>query len=526
MKALKFAWRSLWRDLKSGELAILAFALVVAVAAVATVGIFTDRVERAMERQAGDILAADLVLQARSEPAAAYTAEARERGLQTAARWSFASVIVAGDEIVLANVKAVSDGYPLRGAVQVSDELFGERRVADGIPDPGTVWLDSRLFAQLGIRPGDEVGIGEARFTAARVLEFTPDEGFGFTSMAPALLVNMQDIPGTQLINVGSRVQYRQLFAGDQDAIDGFAGWLTDRMERTERLLNARDERPELGNALDRASRFLGLAAIVSVLLAAIAVATAARRYASRHLDAIAVIKCVGGSQDFVLGAYALQVMMIGVIGSVIGIAIGMAAQYAMVELMSGLLSLDDLPPPGATGALAAALVGIVVLVGFALPPLLPLRRVPPARVLRRDLAPPPLSAWAAYSVAGAAIGVLLWLQTRDLALTLWTAAGAAATVMALAIGAWLLLKVLAGMRGRVGVAWRYGLANIARRRRESIAQMVAFGLGIMVVLLLAIVRTDLMAGWQEVLTDDAPNHFLINIQDDQHAELESVFRA
>lgn len=524
MTELRFAWRALWRDLKSGELAILAAALVVAVAAVSAVGFFTDRVSRAMERQAGDILAADLVLHSRSEPDAIFLEEARDRGLATSARWSFASVIVAGEESVLANTKAVADGYPLRGVVRIADRPFDVQREAVGIPEAGTVWMDTRLFAQLGVEPGDAVTIGEARFTATRVLEYTPDEGFGFTSLAPALLMNLDDIPATGLIQPGSRVRYRLLFAGEPRAIEGFRDWIEARLDRRLEIEDIDEARPEVGEALDRAGRFLGLAAIVAVLLAAIAVAMAARRYAARHLDAIAVIKCFGGTQRFVLRVFSLQVLLIGLLGSVVGVALGWVAQLALMELAAGLLTIDDLPGTRPLAAWTGIGTGLVVLAGFALPPLLPLRKVPPARVLRRDLDPPPLAAWLAYGAAVAAVGALLLVQTRDLELTAWIAAGFAFAAALLVVGAWVLLKLLGRLRGRVGVAWRYGIANIARRRRESVAQMVAFGLGIMVLLLLAIVRTDLMGGWQQMLSEDAPNQFLINIQSDERDTLARVF--
>ena len=524
MTELRFAIRALAREFRSGELAILGLALVIAVAAVSSVGLFTDRVARAMERQAGDILAADLVIVARDRPTAAFGAEAERRGLRTSARWSLASVIVAGDANALANVNAVAPGYPLRGTVVVSDGLFGERRSADAIPAPGTAWLDTRLFAQLGIEPGGTIRIGEAAFVASRVLESIPDAGFGFTSMAPTALMNRADIDATGLIQPGSRVRYRELFAGSPDDIDAFGVWASERLERGAELVDVREARPELGAALGRAERFLGLAAIVAVLLSSISVAMAARRYAARHLDAIAIIKCVGGTQAFVLRAYTLQVLMIGFVGSAIGVAIGWLAQLGLVELMAGLLAVDDLPGARLWSAATGVATGMIVLAGFAVPPLLPLRRVSPARVLRRDLDPPPVSGWIAYGAAVAAVALLLYAQTRDAELTLLTGGGAALAALAFAVGAWLLLRVLGGLRGRVGVAWRYGLANIVRRRRESIAQLVAFGLGLMVLLLLGIVRADLMSGWQRTLSADAPNHFMINIQTDDRAVLTQVF--
>lgn len=524
MTALRFAWRSLWRDLKSGELAILAVALVVAVAAVAAVGLFTDRIARGMERQAGDILAADLVVSSRTEPDAALNEAADAAGLRTSARWSFASVVVAGERSTLANVKAVADGYPLRGEVRIADAPFAPQRAADGVPARGALWMDARLFAQLGVAPGARVMLGNASFVAERVLEYTPDEGFGFTSLAPPLLMHVADVPDTGLIQPGSRVQYRALFAGTPDAVDAFRARIEPDLARGQQILDVRESRPELGAALDRAGRFLGLAAVVAVLLAAVAVAMAARRYAARHLDAIAVIKCVGGTQGFVLRAFALQVLLVGVLGSVLGVLVGWLAQFVLVHLMADLLSIAELPVPRVGAAWTAVGTGLVMLAGFALPPLIPLKRVPPARVLRRDLDPPPLSAWVSYGVALAAVALLLYAQTGDAKLTGWVALGAAATGVVLAAGAWALLAAVSRSRGAVGVAWRYGLSNIARRRGESVAQIVAFGLGLMVLLLLGVVRADLMAGWRQTLADDAPNHFLINIQTHERAELARVF--
>ncbi len=524
MTELRFALRALAREFRSGELAILGLALVIAVAAVSSVGLFTDRVARAMERQAGDILAADLVVVSRNQPSDTLSTEAAQRGLRTSTRWSLASVIVTDRGSALANVNAVAEGYPLRGTVAVSDALFGERRDAASIPEPGTAWLDTRLFAQLDIAPGDTVRIGDAEFVASQVLESIPDAGFGFTSMAPTALMNRADIDATGLIQPGSRVRYRTLFAGDSDAVAAFSEWAGERLERGEELVDVREARPELGAALSRAERFLGLAAIVAVLLSSISVAMAARRYAARHLDAIAVIKCVGGTQAFVLRAYTLQVLLIGLAGSAVGVAIGWLAQLGLVELMAGLLAVDDLPTARLLSAATGVATGMIVLAGFAVPPLLPLRRVSPARVLRRDLDPAPVSGWVAYGAAIGAIIVLLYAQTRDAELTLLTGGGAALAALVFAAAAWILLRILGGLRGRVGVAWRYGLANIVRRRRESIAQLVAFGLGLMVLLLLGIVRADLMSGWQQTLSADAPNHFMINIQTDERSVVTSVF--
>jgi len=270
MNALRFAWRSLWRDFKSGELAILAIALIVAVGAISAVGLFTDRVERGMERQAGDILAADLVISGRQRAPDSLIPDAELRGLRTAERWSFASVVIAGEASALADVIAVSDSYPLRREVRTAPRPFGPQEVASGIPARGSVWLDARLFAQLGIEPGETVSIGAAEFVAERVLEYVPDQGFGFANLGASLLLNHADVPATELIRPGSRVTYRMLFAGDWDKVQQFRLSLADSLaeRRGFNVQSVRDERLGMRAALDRAGRFLGFAAVVSVLLA------------------------------------------------------------------------------------------------------------------------------------------------------------------------------------------------------------------------------------------------------------------
>jgi putative ABC transport system permease protein len=524
MRSLRFALRNLLRDVKSGELAVLLLALLVAVASLTAVGFFTSRVGRAVDQQAGEVLAADLRLESPRPIDEGYDAEAVRRGLRVARILSMPSVVFHGEESSLVALRAVGSGYPLRGRLKISDEPFGPARATDGIPGPGEAWADSRLLARLGVPVGTELTVGAHRVRVTQVLDYRPDQGAGFADLSATLMINLADVPATGLIQPGSRVSRAVLFAGDLGEIVEFRGHLEAIKSAGERLQAVADASPQIRASSDRAGRFLSLASLVSVLLSAIAVALSARRYATRHLDNVALMKCMGASQGFVLRQTIIQLIVIAAAVTVIGTGLGYIAQTGLAWLLRDLIR-GDLPPPGADAAWLGLVTSTTVLVGFALPPLLQLKRVPPARVLRRNLDPPPLRYAAVYAFAvGSVLALLYWL-VRDARLVSYVAAGIGVTFVALALAGWGLVKSLTPLRRSVGVAWRYGLANIARRGRDSVVQIVAFGLGLMVLLLLALVRDDLLEDWRRSLPVDAPNYFMINIRPDEGEAIESFFR-
>ena len=524
MAALRFALRNLRRDLKFGELAVLLAALLVAVASLTAVGFFTDRIGRAVNQQAGEVLAADLRLESPREISESYDVEARRRGLRVARILSMPSVVFHGEASSLVALRAVGAGYPLRGRLKIADEPFGSARATDAIPAPGEAWADSRLLARLDAPVGTRLSVGAHEVTVTQVLDYRPDQGAGFGDLSATLMINLADVPATELIQPGSRVSRAVLFAGDPGDVEGFREYLREAKQPGERLQAIADASPQIRASSDRAGRFLSLASLVSVLLAAVAVAMAARRYASRHLDSVALMKCMGASQGFVLGQTLVQLVCVAVLVTLLGTAIGYLAQTGLAWLLRDLIR-SDLPPPGLSTAWVGLVTAVTILIGFALPPLLQLKHVPPARVLRRNLEPPPLRYAAVYVLAvGSVLALLYWL-VRDARLVTVVAAGIAGTFLALAIAGWLLVKALRPLRSGVGVAWRYGLANIARRGRDSIVQIVAFGLGLMVLLLLALVRNDLLEDWRASLPADAPNYFMINIRPDEGAAIEAFFR-
>ncbi len=521
----RMALRALGRDWQSGELRVLAAALLIAVASVAAVGFFTDRIQQAMERKASELLGADLVVAASNPIQPALADAALQQGLQTAGTLSFRSVVLAGDVTQLTEVKAVSAGYPLRGALQVSDQPFGPPRTVDTIPSPGQVWLDERLLQVLGLQAGGMVNLGARAFRVEHVLAYEPDRAGDLFSIAPRLLMNLADIPSTGLVQAGSRVAYRLLLAGEPAALEGFKTWARTRLVAGEKLEGVRDARVELRSALDRAQRFLNLAALVSVILAGVGVAIAARRFAARHWDSVAILRCVGATEALIVRLFVLELLMLAMLAGAAGLLTGYLAQYGLSGVLGSLVSRTELPAPSLWPVLPALAAGFVTLLGFGLPPLLRLREVPPLRVLRRDLGPVNPRLLALYGPAVAATLALLIWQAGEWRLALYVCAGVAGTVAVLSLAAWGLVKALNLLRGQVGIAWRFGMANIARRGSGSAVQVVALGLGLMALLMLTLVRTDLLTSWRASLPADAPNHFLINVQTSEVTQVQTFLR-
>jgi putative ABC transport system permease protein len=515
----------LWRDWRGGELRMLAVALLIAVTSVSAVSFFTDRVERGMQQQAAELIAADLGVTSARPIDPAVRRLAQRYGLSSAETRQFRSVALAGERPQLVEVKAVTPGYPLRGTLRVARLPFGPDQATRDIPARHSVWVEARLLQMLGIATGDSLQLGDSRFTITRVLTYEPDRGGDLFSVAPRVLMNADDLPATGLIQTGSLVNYRLLVAGDSGSVQDLDDELEQSLGPGARVLHARDGRAELRTALDRAGRFLGLAALISVLLAGVAIAMAARRFAQRHLDTGAILRCLGATQRAVVGVFGLEMLWLALLASSAGIALGLLAQTGITRLLGQLL-LVSLPAPSLRPVLSGYATGIILLLGFALPPLLALRHVPPLRVLRRDLTGKGASAAVVYGAVLLSMGLLLRWQIGDLNLVLYVLGGMLATLASLALAAWGLVRLLNGLRGRVGVAWRFGLANIARRPAGSVVQIVAFGLGIMVLLLLSTVRNDLLNEWRRSLPADAPNHFLINVQPDQVAGIQAFFDA
>ncbi|MGB5449871.1 MAG: FtsX-like permease family protein [Woeseiaceae bacterium] len=515
MKALAFALRTFGRELRSGEVLVLLAAVGLAVGALTAVGFLTDRIGKAVARQANEVLAADLRLRSQEPVPAEWKQLAAEYGLDTAETMSFPSVVFAGDNSTLASINVISDGYPLRGTVRVADQLFGEQREAEGIPAAGEVWADGSLLARVGADIGDLLSVGELDLRVSAVLTYRPDQSIGFASLAPSLLMNAADISRSGLIGAGSRVSYALLVAGDESAVTGFNAAIQDKLPESVRIRSQEESSERAYNAADRAQRFLSLTAVMSLLLSAVAVAMSARRFAHRRMDTVALMKSLGATQGFVIAVALIQLMLLGVLGVIIGSVAGFVAEELLSRILVGLIA-SDLPDPGLRPVVLASGSAMVLLLGFALPALIQLRNTPPLRVLRHDAMPPAPSRLLVAGLSMAAVVALLYRSVGDPRMLVILIGGIIVIAGALYLVGRALVALIGRFRSGVGVAWRYGLANVSRRGRDSAVQVVAFGLGLTVLLLLTLVRTDLLEGWRQTLDEDAPNHFLINIQPDE----------
>lgn len=514
--------RAFRRDIGDRHFLVIGAAVVIAVASVTAVDMFTDRVRSALARQSSALLAADLALIGNDPLPQTYARGARAAGLDTTTIVSMRSVVTAGSALQLVELKAVADGYPLRGEVLVADEVFAEARPAAAIPAPGTVWVESRLLSLVAIDVGDTVTVGARTLEVAAILVLEPDRGGDLFNIAPRVMMNAADLDSTALIAPGSRVRYGLLVAGVQTAVERFQESL--ELQPGERLLSPKTARPEIRSALQRAEQYLGLATLTTIMLAGVAIALAARSFAAQHKDTVALLRTLGASRRYVLAHFTLEILLLGVLTAAVGAGIGTAAQEFIARSMAGWLQ-TDLPPPAAGTALRAAATALVALTGFALPPLLNLRNVPPVRVLRSDADATAISKLSvvAYAIA-AGIFVAPWGK-GDPAITGWALVGMGVGLGALIVTAFVLIRVVAGLRARSGLIWRFGVANLARRGILTIVQIAALGLSLLALLVLGIIRNDLLDSWVTSLPPDAPNQFLINIQPADVAGLETFFR-
>ena len=529
MNTLRLALRLLARDWRAGELRVLIAAMILAVASVGTVGFFADRVKLALAEQANLLLGADMMISGDRPLPDQFAAEARRRGLLVSPVIRFNSMVqaaAAGESgAVLTDVKAVAPGYPLRGAITLPDPTLPEGRPVAGIPDRGEVWIDTRLAQRLGATLGTKLAVGEATLTVSAIIAQEPEiAGLSF-ALGPKLLLNLDDVPATRLLQPGNRATWRLLVAESNGrAVDAYRQWATAELGPGQRIDTVRDLRPEVRQALDRAEKFLGLAALVAVLLAAVAVALASSRYLRRHLDAAAMMRCFGAPVAQTLALFATQFIVLGALACAAGLVVALAGQQLLVLMLSTVFA-GGLPAPTWPPALAAFVTGMLLLFGFALPPLVALANVPPLRVLRRDLPRPRAGGVLAYVAGVLAVAMLIAWQAREAQAGAIMVGGVAALLAAAALVAWLLIALLKRMPQR-GISWRFGLANLRRRAFASSLQIGALALGLMALLLLTVVRGDLMRNWRASLPPDAPNEFLINVLPDQVADAQRIVNA
>jgi putative ABC transport system permease protein len=525
MRWLRLAWRQTQRDLAAGEIRLMLMALMLAVMAVTAVGMITDRAETGLQQEANRLLGGDAALRADTPIPADMPAQAQALGLQHAQTASFPSMVQTGAAVTLADIRAVDARFPLRGEFEVQDGAGAAVRKVQGGPAAGTLWLSADAARKLGVRIGEKVGVGNLQLRYAATLLREPDAALDYFNVAPKVLIAYADLDASGLVQNGSRIQYRMVVAGDAPAVKRFSAGLRAKLSRGQRLESADDARPEIRSALERADRFLSLAALVSLILAAVAIGLAARRHSARHLDASAVMRCLGASQGSIAFLQLGELFFLGLVGSGLGVAFAWLLQWGVGAWLSQAMGVV-LPAAGWQPALAGFAVGFTVLTAFAVPPVLALRKVPALRVLRRDVPINEPSAWTVGLLGIGGLAALLWWKAGSATLGAIILGGIAGTTLVLAGVAWLLLRWLKKARQGLHGPWRYGLANLSRHQGMTLTQVSALGLGLMALLLLLFVRTDLLSRWQQTLPADAPNRFVINVQPEQVAGVSAFAKA
>ena len=526
--AFALAWRQTLRDLRAGELRLLLVAVTLAVAALTAVGFFADRLERGLGRDARQLLGGDAIVASDRAMPSDFIDEARRRGLSVATTTTFPSMGRAPDDkgaaTRLVAVKAVSDAYPLRGRLKLRRDSGGAELDAAGAPEPGTAWVDESLLGALQLKVGDALLLGDAALKITRLIAIEPDRGAGFMSFAPRVMLGHADLAATGLVQPASRVTFRLAVAspaGRDADVSAYVRWAEDRIAalhiRGVRVESMESGRPEMRQTLNRAGKFLNLVALLAALLAAVAVAIASRDFAERHLDDCAMLRVLGQPQRSIAAAYAIEFGGIGVLASVAGIVLGFAVHHVFVWLLAGLVQ-ADLPPVGAWPAVFGLGVGLTLLLGFGLPPVLQLARVPPLRVIRRDVGALKAASLVVLGTGTLGFAALLVTVASDLKLGLIAVGGFAAAIALFALLAWLAVM---GLKRSVPEAraprWLVlATRQLAARPAFAVLQVSALSVGLLALVLLVLLRTDLIASWREATPPDAPNRFVINIQPEQ----------
>ncbi|MFZ2124918.1 MAG: FtsX-like permease family protein [Rhodoferax sp.] len=522
---LQLGWRSLTRDLRAGELRLLMVAVTLAVAALTAVGFFADRLKGGLQRDARQLMGGDAVVSSDNPIPEAFLAQVKSLGLQQTINLSFPTMArapeLAGGGIKLVSLKVVAEGYPLRGRLQVSEQPDSAGALTRDIPQPGQVWVDAALLEALEVPIGGDLLLGDSTFKASRIIVNEPDRGAGFMNFAPRVMINQADVQATGLIQPASRLRYQLAVAGDDRAVQKFVDWAQAQVE-SQAVRGARVEaleggRPELSTTLNRAEKFLNLVALLAALLSAVAVALAARGFAASHLDDCAMLRVLGLPQRTIAAAYSFEFVLIGLLASALGVLLGFAVHYGFVALLAGLVD-SALPAPGLWPVLFGLGMGLTLLLAFGLPPVLQLAQVPPLRVIRRDVGGLKPASLMVLGLGVAGFAALLLAASSDLKLGLIAVGGFAVATLLFAGLSWLAVKLLRAVVNDATAPTAVVLATrqIAARPAFAVVQVSSLAVGLLALVLLVLLRTDLISSWRAASPPGAPNRFVINVMPEQ----------
>ena len=511
MNRFSLAIRLLFRDGRSGELTLLVLALIIAVTSSTAISLFADRLHRTMSSQAADFLAADLVITSSEKIPATWLEEAIKLNLNQARTAEFSTVLMENDELLLAGIKAVSHKYPLRGKLKTSQQDLSVETTRQQGPKQGETWIEKRILGKLKLKLGDGLIVGEKKLTITELITYEPDKRGDLYSLSPRVMMNDADLEATQVLKPGSHVHYFFQFTGTTESIANFRQWVKPQLNPSQRLMDIHEDRPELGSALSRAERYLGLSSIVVIIIAGVAIAMTSRRYSERHFNSAAIMRCLGSKQSEILRLYFYQFLVLGLSASAIGCLFGWFAQEMLFHLLADLFPIK-IVAPSLIAIVLGFLTGLAILFGFALPPLLRLKKVSPLRVLRRDLDPLPSSAWLVYTLAISLVAILIWRYTQDIKMTATLIGGGLLTILIAGALIYLILIQSRKLLPKMNLSWRFGLQGLLRTPKTTVYQILAFSITLLAMILSFTVRNNLLDDWQKQLPDNAPNHFVLNV--------------
>ncbi|MBK7053202.1 MAG: ABC transporter permease [Rhodoferax sp.] len=517
--------RSLWRDLRSGELRLLIVAVTLAVAALTAVGFFADRLKGGLQRDARQLLGGDAVISSDNATPAAFAAKARELGLEVVETIGFPTMVRAtdakGGASKLVALKVVEPGYPLRGNLKISAAPGQPDKLTRAIPAPGEAWVEAPLLEAIGLGMGDELLLGDASVRVAKIIVVEPDRGAGFMNFASRVMIHRADVQATKLIQPASRLTYRMAVAGEDAQVADFVAWAMVEVKNPQvrgvRVESLQGGRPELGQTLDRAEKFLNLVALLAALLSAVAVALAARGFAANHLDDCAMLRVLGLNQRTIAMGYTFEFIIIGLLASGLGVVCGYSVHYVFVLLLAGLVD-TALPAASVWPVVFGMGMGLTLLLAFGLPPVLQLAQVPPLRVLRRDVGNLKPASIGVLGLGVAGFATLLLAASSDVKLGLIAVGGFAGATVVFAAMSWLAVKLLR-WAVREGSAPRWLVLTtrqISARPAFAVVQVSALAVGLLALVLLVLLRTDLISSWRRATPPDAPNRFVINVMPEQ----------
>ncbi|MEE9354917.1 MAG: FtsX-like permease family protein [Methylococcaceae bacterium] len=511
MNRFSLAIRLLFRDGRSGELTLLVLALIIAVTSSTAISLFADRLHRTMSSQAADFLAADLVITSSEEIPVTWLEEATKLNLNQARTAEFSTVLMENDELLLAGIKAVSHKYPLRGKLKTSQQDLSIETTRQQGPKQGETWIEKRILGKLKLKLDDDLIVGEKKLTITELITYEPDKRGDLYSLSPRVMMNDADLEATQVLKPGSHVHYFFQFTGTTESVAAFRQWVKPQLNPSQRLMDIHEDRPELGSALSRAERYLGLSSIVVIIIAGVAIAMTSRRYSERHFNSAAIMRCLGSKQSEILRLYFYQFLVLGVSASAIGCLFGWFAQEMLFYLLADLFPIK-IVAPSLIAIVLGFLTGLAILFGFALPPLLRLKKVSPLRVLRRDLDPLPSSAWLVYTLAISLVAILIWRYTQDIKMTATLIGGGLLTILIAGALIYLILIQSRKLLPKMNLSWRFGLQGLLRTPKTTVYQILAFSITLLAMILSFTVRNNLLDDWQKQLPDNAPNHFVLNV--------------